>query len=483
MIKGTTLQRPSISRLWFILDLMGLHLKAYEFRPLNDNAKPLKSIPLADIAQVVRVKNKHEFRLCDSANATVAHLICDDESNLLWWLHGFQRRIFEQAKNYIREQRSPRSHTSLAQTQVRPVLKLDRGDSTVFEDYRARTKTTTGGAPPSIARLQQQPKRPQSPIPSEWIFVTQASQQGRRRNMEDETVCILDLNKEHQLAVDKFGALSCFCIFDGHAGREAADYAGEFLVTNMIESEPFKALDFEKALSASFLQTDEEFRGWAMENENISGSTAIAILIRDKTIYCANCGDCRAVLYRGGKAIPLSVDHKPNRPDERARVEQAGGWVEDNEVLNIPKLHAMGLEHTELLEEDQELIGWVVVSKVMGALAMTRSFGDILIKDQLSDNFDSALENGLFAGPLVIAEPEIKVEKMQERDSFLIIACDGLWDVFSSEEACVFVREAIEEKIPREDIADNLITRAIAMGSLDNVSVVILFFDHSKTAK
>lgn len=60
--------------------------------------------PLTRARQVVRIKGKNEFRLCDATMKNVAHLVCDDESNLLWWLHGFQRRIFEQTKGFLRQQ-------------------------------------------------------------------------------------------------------------------------------------------------------------------------------------------------------------------------------------------------------------------------------------------------------------------------------------------------------------------------------------------
>lgn len=85
------------------------------------------------------------------------------------------------------------------------------------------------------------------------------------------------------------------------------------------------------------------------------------------------------MLSRKKKAKDLSFDHKPDRVDERARVESAGGWIDTQEaspfilcfcliglqVLNIPKLYALGLENAELLENEQEeLIGWVNVHKV-----------------------------------------------------------------------------------------------------------------------
>ncbi len=53
---------------------------------------------------MVRIKGKNEFRLCDATMKTIAHLVCDDESNVRWWLHGFQRRIFEQTKGFLRQQ-------------------------------------------------------------------------------------------------------------------------------------------------------------------------------------------------------------------------------------------------------------------------------------------------------------------------------------------------------------------------------------------
>ena len=78
------------------------------------------------------------------------------------------------------------------------------------------------------------------------------------------------------------------------------------------------------ALEESFERTDEEFRKTAIMNGDISGSTAILSLIRNKKIYVANCGDSRAFIYEGDKIIPLSSDHKPFRKDEKKRIELAG---------------------------------------------------------------------------------------------------------------------------------------------------------------
>ena len=61
-------------------------------------------------------------------------------------------------------------------------------------------------------------------------------------------------------------------------------------------------------------------------------------LITDTEIYCANSGDSRCVLSSNGKAIELSVDHKPDLPTEKERIERAGGFVEDNRVKGVLNL-------------------------------------------------------------------------------------------------------------------------------------------------
>ena len=378
---------------------------------------------------------------------------CEDRSTLLWWLHGFQRRIFEQTKGILRQMKRKNDKE----------LRTSKSGSGSVISKLPRSQT--------ISTIHVAPR-------GDWhLSVFHDAQQGRRKNMEDETLIKLDVNTELGLAVEEYGALALVAVFDGHAGRECAEYAAEFVVQNLAEQAKLKQRDFKGALEACFVQTDEEFRKWAVENENISGSTAIVCLFRDRELIVANAGDCRAVLARDRKALDMSVDHKPQREDEKLRIERAGGWVESQEVLNIPKLYALGLEHTELLDEQQELVGWVFVHKVCGALAMTRSFGDVLIKDMLVDNFECTLETG-FAGPLIVANPEVRSELISPAtDAFLLVACDGLYDVFSSQEAVDFVLGQLSKGTRREEIAGLLITRAIELGSLDNVTCVLVFFN------
>ncbi|KAM3373607.1 hypothetical protein ACQJBY_020198 [Aegilops geniculata] len=133
----------------------------------------------------------------------------------------------------------------------------------------------------------------------------------------------------------------------------------------------------------------------------IVGSTAVvALLVRDRLIV-ANCGDSRAVLSRGGVAVPLSQDHKPDRPDEMARIKAAGGKV----------MYMNG-------------------ARVRGILAMSRALGHRVLK------------------PEVICEPEISITERCEEDDCLILASDGLWDVISNKVACDVARQCLEDGSP-----------------------------------
>ncbi|CAL5035648.1 unnamed protein product [Urochloa decumbens] len=127
------------------------------------------------------------------------------------------------------------------------------------------------------------------------------------------------------------------------------------------------------------------------------GSTAVVTLLVRGTVVVANCGDSRAVLCRGLAGvppIPLSYDHKPNRPDELARI------------------HAVG--------------GQVMYKRVRGVLAMTRALGDRKLR------------------PDVIAEPEITITERMADDQCLILASDGMWDVISNETVCHVARQCLE---------------------------------------
>lgn len=77
--------------------------------------------------------------------------------------------------------------------------------------------------------------------------------------------------------------------------------------------------------------------------EQMAGSTAVTILIKNNKLFCANAGDSRAIACINGKLDVLSNDHKPNNDKEYKRIYEAGGWVEYNRVNgNLALSRALG---------------------------------------------------------------------------------------------------------------------------------------------
>lgn len=146
----------------------------------------------------------------------------------------------------------------------------------------------------------------------------------------------------------------------------------------------------------------------------------------------ANAGDCRAVLCRKGQAVDMSQDHRPSYPSEKRRVEELGGFVDDG-YLN-------------------------------GVLSVTRALGD----------WDMKFPQGS-ASPL-IAEPEFRQVLLTEEDEFLIIGCDGIWDVMSSQQAVSLVRRALRRHDDPEQSARDLVMEALRLNTYDNLTVIVICF-------
>lgn len=127
-----------------------------------------------------------------------------------------------------------------------------------------------------------------------------------------------------------------------------------------------------------------------------AGCTAVVVLKIGNKLYCANAGDSRGVLARAGKAVALSEDHKPAHEGERSRIIAAGGFLSD--------------------------IGGMC--RVNGNLNLSRAIGDLKYKQ----NPDLPPEH-----QIITAEPDIRQETLGPDDKFVILACDGVWDVMSNQ--------------------------------------------------
>lgn len=267
---------------------------------------------------------------------------------------------------------------------------------------------------------------------------------GRRKEMEDAVRVEVGFmggdgngDDDDQKKYDFFG------VFDGHGGPRVAEACKERMhevLLEVIAEEEYgeKNIEWERVMEGCFGKMDEEVNRGRLREEMV-GSTAVVAVVGKEELVVANCGDSRAVLSRGGGVVPLSVDHKPDRPDELVRVEAAGGRV----------------------------INWNG-PRILGVLATSRSIGDEYLK------------------PFVISTPEVMVTKRSDLDEFLILASDGLWDVVSNEAACQVVRRCLSGRIkwassigagnqnPAARAAAVLVELAISRGSSDNISVVVV---------
>ena len=170
-----------------------------------------------------------------------------------------------------------------------------------------------------------------------------------------------------------------------------------------------------------------------------AGSTCVVAVIRNNTLTVANAGDSRAVLCRRGEAVALSRDHKPQDEDERARIQNAGGFVQEG--------------------------------RVNGSLALSRAIGDLEYKRSTSLPAHKQI---------VTAHPEITVNEIKDGDEFLVIACDGIWDVLTSQQTVDFVRARLDADVPLSKICEQLADECMAPDTkgtgigCDNMSVVIV---------
>ena len=250
-----------------------------------------------------------------------------------------------------------------------------------------------------------------------------SEEQGFRPTMED-TYTI------HEEGYDKV-----YVVFDGHGGSEVSKFASEKLHLYILKNKNFFSNNIVMAIKEGFAKTDNE-----MKDANLlGGSCAITALIneneKEKKLYVANIGDCRAVLSRDGKVVALSRDHKASDKKEKERVKKAGGEVKEGRVI----------EH--------------LPNDMVRRLAVSRAFGDFSRKDKG-----------------IISEPEIFVHNLDEKDEFLILASDGVWDVLSNESAVNIVRNALLERKDLNFASNELLFKALFSDSKDNITVMIIQF-------
>lgn len=300
-----------------------------------------------------------------------------------------------------------------------------------------------------------------------------SSMQGWRIHMEDAHICLPELYAEENNEIIPIVGTSLFAVFDGHGGRFCADFSSRNFVEVLSRNEKMikfakevssndkdekrQTLDLlEAALRESFMDLDMELLRVAVEgtsNTEIetegneegrtnqpeamdeSGTTILVVVLTPKWIVCANAGDSRAVLKTAGRPFPLSYDHKPNNEYEESRIRNAGGFVN--------------------------------AGRVDGDLAVSRGLGDFRFKTSPHLKLEEQR---------VSPEPDIIVKaRNDEQDEFIILACDGIWDVATNQECIEFVSNIFYEGETDFGLAcEEVLDTCLRLGSKDNMTALIV---------
>ena len=285
-----------------------------------------------------------------------------------------------------------------------------------------------------------------------------ASLQGSRDYQEDRGTCVEPLD------ADKGWTQPLFAIFDGHTGDACAEFLERRLPQTLAGCLPAAGAAAAAAMGAmrdAFSQTDTQFlmeavaqhnaletsglEAFALEREKarwLAGATGVAALFAGASLLLAHLGDSEAMLVRDGEAVLLTRPHKPSDASEQARIEAAGGW----------------------------LTGGAKKRRVNGVLAVSRAFGDIEYK-----LWKNRAWGRTFTADLVSAEPTVTHVRLQRgRDTALVLASDGLWDVVGKAEVAERVGAWRTQHGDVSGLAQELAELAVERGNNDNTTVIVV---------
>ena len=259
------------------------------------------------------------------------------------------------------------------------------------------------------------------------------SLQGRRNQNEDTHFTLNNIDGK----INNINKINLLCVFDGHGGKCVSQYLRTNLPLELLKNQNTNTYNIKTHSIKSFNNIFNSIQQSLIMNHpkvvQYCGSTACVCIhyITNKNrhkLWVLNVGDTRIVkCNKYNIAEQLSLDHKPNEPDEKIRIESMGGKVyRDTEgVYRIKNL------------------------------SLSRAFGD------------------LDCVPYVTHIPSIYNPNINNGDKFIILACDGLWDVLSNQDAVEFVNTLLNNNNYKGNIAKDIAEYAYNKKSLDNITVIV----------
>jgi protein phosphatase 1G len=311
--------------------------------------------------------------------------------------------------------------------------------------------------------------------------------QGWRKRQEDAHLASVSNCEKKDIHV--------FGVFDGHGGKEISKFVSNHFMEELLKNKNLPS-DMSLALKETFIKMDEimqtkegveelkKYSRQSKEEDDLqskneppnsqmnflsalmpqkdpdaddiymrTGCTACVMSVDEtnKKIYFANAGDSRVVFCKKGVAEEGSHDHKPELESEKNRIYKADGWISEG--------------------------------RVKGNLNLTRGFGDLEYKQN---------KNLKPEEQMITANPDIKIIDYDKDVDFAIIACDGIWDCLSNQEACDFVSKRLKDnpdiKISKivEEMLDSIIAKDLYNESgvgCDNMTCIVVVFKKEKKEK
>jgi len=260
-----------------------------------------------------------------------------------------------------------------------------------------------------------------------------ASLIGKRKQNEDKHRVIVNINGEDSTKAP----INYYGVYDGHGGK----FVSKFLHDNLPDTFMNKKISY--PLKKTFAQAVYKYFQNILKEQHLqlasnAGSTCLSVIHYKhgdvQHLNILNVGDSRCIICRNNIGIPLTKDHKPNWTEEHSRIKLLGG---------------------DIVFDGYD---WRIQD-----LSVSRAFGDITCE------------------PYVTCDPEVFRYTITNDDKFIVLGCDGLWDVMTNQDVVNYILEncydlTIKNRINTNiNIAKKLANFAIERGSTDNITIVIVF--------
>lgn len=248
---------------------------------------------------------------------------------------------------------------------------------------------------------------------------------GRRSSNEDQHTTILNINKTNK----NLSPINLFGIYDGHGGSEVSKYLSENIPSYYCY--PHLQTPFDKNYH---INTFEEIQKKLLEKKigySMGSTCLLNIMYKYKDEYhmnIVNIGDSRlTIVYKNGSSKQITIDHKPDDEIENRRIEKMGGeiYLDSEGVYRI------------------------------GDLSLSRAFGD-------GDN-----------APYISQKPDVFYKKICADTKYIVMGCDGLWDVVKNEELYQLL-DGFKQNGYSENLASCLATECLKRDCTDNISIIII---------